>query len=95
MGTIDSIFDGTDAHRIGEDAMREQFEAWIKRGSSLACFDLGEGGNYIVLGMQDMFEAFCAGAILAGSNAELCGSPKRSVGESERTPGYAAGGEER
>jgi rubrerythrin len=24
--------------------------------------------------------------------AELCGSPKRSVGESERTPGYAAGG---
>lgn len=25
-------------------------------------------------------------------NAELCGSPKRSVGESERTPGYAAGG---
>lgn len=26
------------------------------------------------------------------SNAELCGSPKRSVGESERTPGYAAGG---
>ena len=63
------IFDGTDAHRIGEDAMREQFEVWIKRGSSLACFDLGEGGNYIVLGMQDMFEAFCAGAILAGSNA--------------------------
>ena len=31
-------------------------------------------------------------AKLLRSNAELCGSPKRSVGESERTPGYAAGG---
>ena len=79
MGTIDSIFDGTDAHRIGKDAMREQFEAWIKRGSSLACFDLGEGGNYIVLGMQDMFEAFCAGAILAGSNDPNSGAARSLI----------------
>ena len=40
METFDGLFDGSDAHRIGEDAMREQFEA------------------------------FCAGAILMGSNAK-------------------------
>ena len=68
MGIVDGFFDGSDAHRIGEDAMREQFEAWIKRGAPWACFDLGEGGDYIVLCMQDRFEAFCAGAILMGSN---------------------------
>lgn len=68
MGTMDDLFDGSDAHRIGEAAMREQFEAWIERGAPWACFDLGEGGDYIVLCMQDRFEAFCAGALLVGSN---------------------------
>ena len=63
MGTMDSLFDGSDAHRMIEDALREQFEAWIKRAAPLACFDLGEDGNYIVLGMQDQFAAFCAGAM--------------------------------
>jgi hypothetical protein len=63
MGTMDSLFDGSDAHRMIEDALREQFEAWIKRDAPLACFDLGEDGDYIVLGMQDQFEAFCAGTM--------------------------------
>lgn len=74
METIDGLFDGSDAHRIGEDVMREQFEAWIKRESPLACFDIGQGGDYIVLCMQDRFEAFCAGAILMGSNASVSGA---------------------
>lgn len=41
---------------------RERFEAWVLRRSPVADLTRNAAGEYIVIGMQDRYMAFVAGA---------------------------------
>lgn len=41
--------------------IRQLFEDWVRRHAPIAEFTRNEHGEYIVLGMQDEYSAFCAG----------------------------------